>query len=73
MSKATHLLVIGTSLNVYPASGLLHQAPYRCEKYLIDPDELQVKQVFKLTHLREKAGIAVPRLVDDLLMKYAGV
>ena len=31
------LLIIGTSLNVYPAAGLLHYAPQEAEIYLIDP------------------------------------
>lgn len=30
-------LIIGTSLNVYPAAGLLHYVPAKAEVYLIDP------------------------------------
>lgn len=32
------LCIIGTSLNVYPAAGLLHYAPASCPVYLIDPN-----------------------------------
>ena len=32
------LCIIGTSLNVYPAAGLLHYAPAGCPVYLIDPN-----------------------------------
>lgn len=35
------LAVIGTSLNVYPAAGLLHYAPPGIPIYLIDPKEVQ--------------------------------
>ncbi len=38
VESADVLCVIGTSLNVYPAAGLLHNAPYDCPVYLIDPD-----------------------------------
>ena len=34
---ADALLVVGTSLQVYPAAGLLHYAPVGCPVYVIDP------------------------------------
>jgi NAD-dependent deacetylase len=44
MEKATELIVeadvlivIGTSLQVYPAAGLVHAASKKCEKFIIDP------------------------------------
>ncbi|WP_373774808.1 SIR2 family NAD-dependent protein deacylase [Porphyromonas loveana] len=37
VSEADILVVIGTSLNVYPAAGLLNYAPHNCPIYLIDP------------------------------------
>ena len=38
VESADILCVIGTSLNVYPAAGLLHYAPPGCPVYLIDPN-----------------------------------
>ncbi len=38
VEKAEILCIIGTSLNVYPAAGLLHYAPEDCPIYLIDPN-----------------------------------
>ena len=38
VESANILCIIGTSLNVYPAAGLLHYAPYGCPVYLIDPN-----------------------------------
>ncbi|MCX6219672.1 MAG: NAD-dependent deacylase [Bacteroidia bacterium] len=38
VESADILCIIGTSLNVYPAAGLLHYAPYGCPIYLIDPN-----------------------------------
>lgn len=37
VEQADILVIIGTSLNVYPAAGLLHYAPAEAEVYLIDP------------------------------------
>lgn len=37
-SKADIFLVIGTSLLVYPAGGLVHYAPRTAEKWIIDPN-----------------------------------
>lgn len=74
MEKATYLaemadvfMVIGTSLQVYPAAGLLHFAPSHIPKYLIDPNAEAVAGVENLTVIREKAGIGVPALVEELL------
>ncbi len=36
-STADILLVIGTSLQVYPAASLLHYVPAGCEIFVIDP------------------------------------
>lgn len=36
--EAYVLLVIGTSLLVYPAAGLIHYAPAQAQKFIIDPD-----------------------------------
>jgi NAD-dependent deacetylase len=38
VESADILCIIGTSLNVYPAAGLLHYAPSGCPIWLIDPN-----------------------------------
>jgi len=38
VESADILCIIGTSLNVYPAAGLLHYAPSGCPIFLIDPN-----------------------------------
>ncbi|MCD8309877.1 MAG: NAD-dependent deacylase [Prevotellaceae bacterium] len=37
VEKADIFVIIGTSMNVYPAAGLLHYVPQKAEVYLIDP------------------------------------
>ena len=67
--KAYIFIVIGTSMNVYPAAGLLENVPYFVTKYFIDPNAKDNYNVSNLTIIKEKAGIGVPRLVDELLAK----
>jgi len=67
VSKADILLVIGTSLNVYPAAGLLYHAPYGCRKILIDPGDNSAGGIFRLTHIKQSAGNGVPAFVNELI------
>ena len=38
VSGADYFLVIGTSMSVYPAAGLIHYLPDKCEIFVIDPN-----------------------------------
>jgi NAD-dependent deacetylase len=67
VAEADILMVIGTSLVVYPAAGLLHYAPKNCRKFLIDPNAPRPDYVGNITVIREKAGVGVPKLVEQLL------
>ena len=66
-AKADIFIVIGTSLNVYPAAGLINEAPYACMKYLIDPNDCRVGHIPNLTIIKNKAGLGVPALVSRLM------
>lgn len=37
-SSADIIIIIGTSMQVYPAAGLIHYVPKHCEIYVIDPN-----------------------------------
>lgn len=60
-------LVIGTSLRVYPAAGLIHYVPAESKKYIVDPNAELVSMVENLHVIRKKAGEGVPELVERLL------
>jgi len=64
--KADLFMVIGTSLQVYPAAGLLQYATSTIPKYLIDPAAEPGGYVMNLTVIREKATKGVPELVKRL-------
>jgi NAD-dependent deacetylase len=66
-ATADVLITVGTSLNVYPAAGLVHAAPKNSKLYVIDPNDVPVTGLDNLTFYKEKAGDALPRVVKALL------
>ena len=62
--KADIFIVIGTSLNVYPAASLLNYTDNAKRIILID---LKAEQERGIEVIKEKATIAVPKLVRDLV------
>ena len=64
--NADIILVIGTSLLVYPAAGLMYNAPDSIPKYLIDPKAEADRSVRNLTVIREKATIGMSQLMNML-------
>lgn len=65
--NADIFMVIGTSLKVYPAAGLLQHVPDQVAKYLIDPNASPEYFVDNLHVIREKAGTGLPKLVEELI------
>lgn len=60
-------IIIGTSLNVYPAAGLVNYIPHGTPVYLIDPNEVQVYNLSNLTVLKTGASQGMKLLVNDYL------
>lgn len=67
-STADILVIIGTSLNIYPAAGPVDYVPDRAPKYFIDPKASSINQIQNLIIKREKASIMVPKIVNNLLI-----
>lgn len=68
IKQAEILIVIGTSLNVYPAAGLVFHAEDKCKKYLVDPGEVKITDIENLKIFKEKAGTGVSKVVEELLL-----
>jgi len=62
IKSAARVLVVGTSLTVYPAAGILKKARFHAEKLVIQP-ELE-KKPFGFKWLRGTAANLVPHTVD---------
>ena len=65
VSQADKVLVVGTSMQVYPAAGLLEYAPYEAERYLVDPRP--PKGLANISIIEAKAKDGVPQLVEKLI------
>ena len=63
--KCDFFIVIGTSMNVYPAAGLIHYVPRSAPCWLIDPKAVAISRNIKV--VQEKAGTGVKKVVDELL------
>ncbi len=63
--KADYFIVIGTSMNVYPAAGLIHYVPRGVPCYLVDPKAVPISRPIKI--VQEKAGTGVKKVVDELI------
>lgn len=66
-SQADIFVIIGTSLNVYPAAGLLYNVPRGVPVYLIDPNEVNVSALREVHVIREGASKGVEILKKMLL------
>lgn len=60
-------MVIGTSMAVYPAAGLIDYTPTNIPKYLIDPSDVKITGINNLIIIKEKASIGLPKLALELL------
>lgn len=60
--KADIFLIIGTSLNVYPAAGLLNYVPSHVPVYLIDPKEVPITSGRKVQVIQKGASEGMEEL-----------
>jgi NAD-dependent deacetylase len=62
--------VIGTSLNVYPAAGLLSYVPREAPIFLVDPNDVAISLPGRVEFIKEKAGIGVEIMKQKLLERF---
>lgn len=67
LRDADIFVIIGTSLNVYPAAGLLNYVPHGVPVYLIDPNEVHMNGIHTVTVIRKGASEGMQYLVDNYL------
>lgn len=69
--KADILAIIGTSMNVYPAAGLLSYVPDHCLIYFIDPRPNIAEKAHPHLHIiAEKAGTGIAKMMQELASTY---
>lgn len=66
------LIVVGTSLQVYPAAGLVFEAPKRARRIVVNPDIPERVSGPAFEVVTKPATIGVPEVVADLLAAMSG-
>ena len=67
-SKADAFVVIGTSMSVYPAAGLINYAPPRAPIYFIDPNVVDIPLTRNVQVIKQKASEGVA-ILSEMLVK----
>lgn len=67
MRCADIVIIVGTSLQVYPAAGLFHYAARSADIFLVDPQPLEGLQNIQIIRASAQAGVS--GLVDELLLR----
>lgn len=65
--QADVFLIVGTSLVVYPAAGLIHDVPFETPKFVVDPKLPDVGQVPYLKMIQDKASTGLETIKNELL------
>jgi NAD-dependent deacetylase len=66
-SRAEIFIVVGTSMAVYPAAGLIDYVPHDAPKYIVDPKVPDLRHIPLLHSFPEKASTGMARVREALL------
>ncbi len=66
LAGADVLIIIGTSLQVYPAAGLIHYANNASHKFLIDPNADQLPVPNDITRIKGSASDGMDEILETL-------
>lgn len=66
VSTAEIFVIIGTSMNVYPAAGLINYVPGDAPIYIIDPNEVPLATHPRIRIIQKTAGEGVQFLMEEL-------
>lgn len=69
IAGAEIVIVVGTSLNVFPAAGIVNAASKRATIYLIDPNNVKVRGLDYVVHIKKSATEGM----EDLYKKLSSV
>lgn len=70
-SAADIFIVVGTSLQVYPAAGLIQYVPFEAQKFLVDPKLPVMRPVPYLTTVEEVASTGLKKVKEILLSEFS--
>ncbi len=70
VNRADIFIVVGTSLAVYPAAGLVNYVHEEAPKYIVDPSTPDLYLDDGWTHIQENAATGLPELAETLLSNH---
>jgi len=65
--RADDFVIIGTSLNVYPAASLIQFVKRHVPIYLIDPNPVRVPEYKNIVYIQERASAGIKILMDKYI------
>lgn len=68
VQDADVVVVVGSSLNVYPAAGLINYAPRNAKLYLIDPKPVNYNPSLNIHVIQKKASEGMEMLYQELVV-----
>ncbi|MEM9857074.1 MAG: Sir2 family NAD-dependent protein deacetylase [Bacteroidota bacterium] len=66
-AHADIFIIVGTSLMVYPAAGLIDYVSAQADKYLIDPNSPSLPDQYNIKVIQEKATTGMERVKNSIL------
>jgi NAD-dependent protein deacetylase/lipoamidase len=65
VANAQVVIIVGTSMQVYPAAGLIEYARHDANCYFVDPNP-SIKSNSRMTVFAEKASTGIPKVVEEI-------
>lgn len=69
IQSADYVVIVGTSLNVYPAAGLIDYMNEEAPGYIIDPDDIKLSDKLNIRHIKGKATECIDEVIAEILEK----
>lgn len=69
VQRADIITIVGTSMQVYPAAGLIDYSPQHSHIYFVDPNP-SISSAERITVFAEKATIGVPKVIQNINFKF---
>lgn len=70
VSKADAMVVVGTSLQVYPAASLVDYLPGKRPVYLVDPEARSIHASKKVVAIPELATVGMEKIKENLMIEF---
>ncbi len=66
-ANADVFIVVGTSMVVYPAAGLINYVPRKVPKFIVDPNVPEVSSVVNVEFIAEVASVGMMKVKEKIL------